>query len=80
MPEVLPGLLQALADLGHGDLITVLESLAERHPSRPVVLALSDALLRERGPESALTALTDYLAGHVDLAALERLLDLAIAA
>ncbi|HYN77460.1 MAG TPA: lipopolysaccharide assembly protein LapB [Lamprocystis sp. (in: g-proteobacteria)] len=74
--EVLPGLLQALADLGRNDSITVLESLAGRHPSPPVILALSDALLRERGPRAALAALTDYLAGHADVAALERLLDL----
>ncbi|MBV5275770.1 MAG: lipopolysaccharide assembly protein LapB [Lamprocystis purpurea] len=76
LPEVLPGLIQALEDLGRGDLIDVLESLVSRHPSPPVLLALSDALERARGPEAALAALTDYLAGHVDLAALERLLQL----
>lgn len=76
LPEVLPGLIQALTDLGRGDLIAVLESLAARHPSPSIILALSDALLRERGPEAALAVLTDYLARHVDLAALERLLDL----
>ena len=47
----------------------MLESLAARHPSRPVVLALSDALQAERGTAAALAALTDYLARHVDLAA-----------
>jgi lipopolysaccharide biosynthesis regulator YciM len=76
VPEVLPGLMQALDALGRTDLIQVLESLAERQPSGPVVLALSDALLRERGPAAATATLTGYLARNVDLAALERLLDL----
>ena len=76
VPEVLPGLMQALDELGRTDLIQVLESLAARQPSGPVVLALSDALLRERGPAAATATLTAYLAQHVDLAALERLLDL----
>ncbi len=76
VPEVLTGLIQVLGELGRTDLIEVLEGLATRAPSRPVVLALSDALLRERGTEAALTTLTEYLARHVDLAALEQLLDL----
>ena len=76
VPEVLPGLMQALDALGRTDLIQVLESLAARQPSGPVVLALSDALLRERGPDAATATLIGYLERHVDLAALERLLDL----
>jgi lipopolysaccharide biosynthesis regulator YciM len=40
------------------------------------MLSLSDAVLAERGPAAAMETLTGYLAGHVDLAALERLLDL----
>ena len=76
VPEVLPGLMQTLDALGRTDLIQVLESLAARQPSGPVVLALSGALLRERGPDAAAATLTGYLERHVDLAALERLLDL----
>ncbi|WP_295412785.1 hypothetical protein [uncultured Thiodictyon sp.] len=76
VPEVLPGLMQALDELGRTDLIQVLEALAARHPSGPVVLALSEALRRARGPAAALQTLTQYLARNVDLAALERLLDL----
>jgi len=76
VPEVLPGLMQALEELGRTDLIAVLAGLAEREPSGPVVLALSEAQLRESGPAAAKATLTDYLARNVDLAALERLLDL----
>ncbi|WP_295456633.1 lipopolysaccharide assembly protein LapB [uncultured Thiodictyon sp.] len=76
VPEVLPGLMQALDELGRTDLIAVLETLAASRPSGPVVLALSEALRRERGPAAAAQTLTQYLAGNVDLAALERLLDL----
>lgn len=76
VPEVLPALLEALAALGRADRLDVLESLAARHPSPPLMLSLSDAVLAEHGPEAALETLTRYLAGHVDLAALERLLDL----
>ncbi len=76
VPEVLPALLEALAALGRTDQLEVLESLALRHPSPPLMLSLSDAVLAERGLDAALETLTRYLAGHVDLAALERLLDL----
>ena len=76
VPEVLPSLLEALTVLGRTDRLDVLESLAARHPSPPLVLSLSDAVLAERGSEAAQGVLTRYLAGHVDLAALERLLDL----
>lgn len=76
LPEVVPELVQSLTDLGRGDLVPMLESLAVGHPCGALLLALADALLRERGLEAASAALTDYLARHVDLAALERLLDL----
>jgi lipopolysaccharide biosynthesis regulator YciM len=76
VPEILPELVQTLAALGRTDLIQVLESLAARHPSPPLMLALSDAVQREHGRDAAIITLTDYLAVHVDLAALERLLDL----
>jgi len=75
LPEILPELVQALTALGQ-DEATVLESLAARHPSPPLVLCLAEAIERERGAPAAMEALTHYLAGHVDLAALERLLAL----
>jgi len=76
VPEVLPGLMQALDELGRTDLIAVLTGLTAREPSGPVVLALSEAQLRAGDPAAAQATLTDYLARNVDLAALERLLDL----
>jgi lipopolysaccharide biosynthesis regulator YciM len=38
------------------------------------MLCLASAIQRERGSPAAIAALTDHLARHVDLAALERLL------
>lgn len=75
LPEILPELVQALGALGQEEA-PVLESLAARHPSPPLMLCLARAIERERGPQAAIEALTRYLAGHVDLAALERLLAL----
>jgi lipopolysaccharide biosynthesis regulator YciM len=75
LPEILPELVQSLDSLGQ-DEIPVLESLAARHPSPPLMLGLAKAIERERGAEAAIETLTGYLAGHVDLAALERLLAL----
>jgi lipopolysaccharide assembly protein B len=75
VPEVLPAMLEALAAQGRTDQLDLLESLAARHPSPSLMLALSDAVLAERGLAAALETLTRYLAGHADLAALERLLD-----
>ncbi len=75
LPEILPELVQALGALGQ-DESPVLESLAARHPSPSLVLRLVETIERERGAPAAMEALTRYLAGHVDLAALERLLAL----
>jgi lipopolysaccharide assembly protein B len=75
LPEILPELVQALSALGQEET-PVLESLAARHPSPALMLCLAKAIERERGPQAAIEALTRYLAGHVDLAALERLLAL----
>jgi lipopolysaccharide biosynthesis regulator YciM len=75
LPEILPELVQALGALGQ-DEAPILESLAARHPSPSLVLRLVEAIQRERGAPEAMEALTRYLAGHVDLAALERLLAL----
>jgi lipopolysaccharide biosynthesis regulator YciM len=75
LPEILPELVQAFGALGQEET-PVLESLAARYPSPPLLLCLSKAIERERGAAAAIDALTRYLAGHVDLAALERLLSL----
>ena len=75
VPEVLPELIQAARALGR-DEVALLESLAVRHSSPQLILALADAVLSERGPEAAMETLTRHLAANVDLAALERLLAL----
>jgi lipopolysaccharide biosynthesis regulator YciM len=73
--EVLPELLDTLSALGR-DEVPVLQSLAERHPSTQLTLALSEAVRRRQGPAAAMEVLAGYLAGHADLAALDRLLGL----
>ena len=75
LPEILPELVQALGLLGREET-PLLESLAARHPSPPLMLCLAKAIERERGASAAIDALTHYLARHVDLAALEHLLAL----
>jgi lipopolysaccharide biosynthesis regulator YciM len=75
LPEILPELVQALGALGKEEA-PVLESLAATHPSPPLMLCLARAIERERGSQAAIEALTRYLAGHVDLTALEHLLAL----
>lgn len=75
VPEILPGLVQALDAVGQ-DETPMLESLATEHPSPPLMLCLAKAIERERGAAAASDTLTRYLAGHVDLAALEHLLAL----
>jgi lipopolysaccharide assembly protein B len=73
LPELLPELVQALATLGQAET-PVLESLAARQPSPPLMLCLARAIQRERGTAAAIAALRGYLAHHADLAALECLL------
>ncbi len=76
LPDILPSLVQALDRTRPGQVVGTLETLAQDHPSPPMMLTLSDAVERERGPAAAADRLTRYLAGHADLLALERLLDL----
>jgi lipopolysaccharide biosynthesis regulator YciM len=77
--EILPELIEAHKGLGR-DPRPVLESLLGRHSSPPLVLALAGQVERARGVQAALETLTGYLGTHADLAALERLLALAIEA
>lgn len=76
LPDILPSLVHALDTTRPGQLVDTLETLAKDHPSPPMMLTLSDALERERGPAAAAARLIRYLSGHADLLALERLLDL----
>lgn len=75
LPELLPELVQAIGALGQAET-PVLEALAARHPLPPLMLCLAKVIERERGAPAAIEALTQYLAGNVDLAALEHLLAL----
>ena len=75
VPEVLPALVKALHALGR-DEVPVLESLAAKCSSPPLILALADAIRHERDADAAMETLTRYLGANVDLAALERLLAL----
>ncbi len=74
--EILPTLIDALHQSGQDDVLGLLEDVARRHPSSPLILSLAEVLAETQSVEAALALLTDYLAGHADLAALERLLDL----
>jgi lipopolysaccharide biosynthesis regulator YciM len=76
LPAMLPGLLECWRRLGRDEVAGELEALFRSHPSPPLMLELSSALERERGPEAALAFLEDYLHGHADLAGAERLLEL----
>jgi len=76
VPEILPALIDALRQLGRHDVPAVLEELARRHSSPPLILSLSDVVAQSRGREAAMDLLTQYLSRHADLAALERLLEL----
>jgi lipopolysaccharide assembly protein B len=74
--EILPELIAALRQLGRDDVLTVLEALAQRHPSPPLLHSLAEVLAQGRGETAALEVVTAYLTHHADLSLLERLLAL----
>lgn len=77
IPEVLPALIEAMRCLGRQhDVLALLEGLAARQASPPLMLSLADAVAETRGEAAALDLLTQHLAHHADLSALERLLQL----
>ena len=76
LPEILPGLLNAYHSGGGKDLLGELYELERTHPSRPLILTLSDAVEQAQGQEAAAALLVDYVTEHADLAGLERLLEL----
>lgn len=78
VPEILPALMTALDQLGRRDLRNLLDDLAQRHASAPLMLSLSEVVAREQSVEAAIDLLIDYLARYADLSVLERVLDLRI--
>ncbi|MEA3278532.1 MAG: lipopolysaccharide assembly protein LapB [Pseudomonadota bacterium] len=76
VPEILPDLLEAYRRCGRTDLLSELRRLYSDHPSPQLTLTLADAIGQEEGGEAAIAFLTAYVAGHADLAGLERLLEL----
>ncbi|WPL15897.1 tetratricopeptide repeat protein [Thiorhodovibrio winogradskyi] len=78
VPAMLPGLLECYRRLGHERVAGELGQLFQAQPSPPLMLQLSEALEREQGIDAAIRFLVDYLRGHADLSAAERLLDLRV--
>jgi len=76
LPEILPGLLEAVRRVGGPSPLGELQRLYCDHPSPPLMLALADEAVREQGPDAALDLLVDYVSAHADLAGLERLLEI----
>jgi lipopolysaccharide biosynthesis regulator YciM len=76
LPEILPGLLDALSRSGCNGPLEELRGLNRDHPSPPLMLALADAVGASQGPDAALDLLVDYVSNHADLAGLERLLEI----
>jgi len=76
VPEILPSLIEAAERSRRFDTRGLLEDLAKRYPSPPLLLSLGGVVLQESGAEAALDLLTLYLSRFADLAVLERLLDL----
>ncbi|EIC23340.1 lipopolysaccharide assembly protein LapB [Thiorhodovibrio frisius] len=78
VPAMLPGLLDCYRRLGYERVAGELGQLFQAQPSPPLMLELSEALEREQGIDAAVSFLVDYLRGHADLSAAERLLDLRV--
>jgi lipopolysaccharide biosynthesis regulator YciM len=76
LPEILPGLLDALSRSGCNGPLEELRGLNRDHPSPSLMLALADALRESQGPDAAVDLLVDYVSSHADLAGLERLLEI----
>ena len=76
LPEILPGLQEAFRGRPPTDLLETLRALHREHPNGALLLALADAVERVEGRQSAIRLLVDYVGGHADLAAVERLLEL----
>jgi len=76
LPEILPGLLEAFRGRLPSDLLEALRALHRAHPHGALLLALADAVERVEGRQPAIRLLVDYVAGHADLAAVERVLEL----
>jgi lipopolysaccharide biosynthesis regulator YciM len=76
LPAMLPALLRCCERLNRQGVANELGDLFAAHPSPPLMLELSRAIERERGPKAALHFLNDYLGTHDDLVGTERLLEL----
>ncbi|MBK1640641.1 lipopolysaccharide assembly protein LapB [Chromatium okenii] len=77
--EILPELIEALQHLERDDVLPLLEALAQRHPSPPLLRSLAEVVAAARGETAALDVMTAYLTHHADLSVLERMLALQIA-
>lgn len=73
--EILPELIEALRQLGREDVLSLLEALAHRHPSPPLMRSLAEVVAQTRGNAAALDLMTAYLTQYADLSVLEHLLD-----
>lgn len=76
IPDVLPQLVQALSRIDGADAQAELRRLYRVQPSPALALAMTDAMVRDRGPGAALDFLSEHLTEHADLAVLERLVEL----
>jgi len=76
LPEILPDLLDIHRQRPREELLDELRLLDREHASAPLALALSDVVQQAEGREAAIALLVEYVNGHADLAALERLLEL----
>ncbi|MBN2886561.1 MAG: lipopolysaccharide assembly protein LapB [Chromatiaceae bacterium] len=76
VPEMLPAFIEAVRPRGAAALQRVLADLAARYPNAALTLALAEVVEQRQGVAAALDVLTEYLARHVDLGVLERLLAL----
>jgi len=76
LPEILPGLLEAFRGRPPSDMLEDLRALYRDHADGAILLALADAVERVEGRQPAIRLLVDYVAGHADLGAIERLLEL----
>ncbi|MBK1694326.1 lipopolysaccharide assembly protein LapB [Chromatium weissei] len=74
--EILPELIEALRQLGREDVLSLLEALAHRHPSPPLMRNLAEVVAHTRGNTAALDLMTAYLTQYADLSVLEHLLNL----
>ena len=75
-PELLSALVNTYCRNGPEDALKELERLYRACPSPALAMTLTDMILDREGEEAAIAFLVEHIAGHADLAGLERLLGL----